>query len=203
MTLQRVRSFIALALPEDLKGVLLGMQEELGRSGARVRWAAAETLHLTLKFLGDVERSRLVEVARAVEEVAGERSSVEVELAGLGWFPPRGRPRVIWAGLGAGRDWVVELAQAVERALEPLGFRPEARRFHPHVTLGRVRGAERLEALTEAVRAAGERRFGAFEADRVLTFESELRPEGPLHTVVATARVGAGRRPGGLSEGGE
>lgn len=200
--MQRVRSFVAVELPEDLKGVLLGVEGELDEAGARVRWAAAETLHLTLKFLGDVERTQLVEVARAVEGVAAERSPEEVELAGLGWFPPRGRPRVIWAGVGGGRDWVMEVAQAVERALEPLGFPPEARRFHPHVTLGRVRSGDGLEALAAAVRAAEGRRFGAFEADRVLTFESELRSEGPLHTVVATAWVGAGRRPGPATGGG-
>lgn len=193
--MERVRAFIAIELPEDLKGVLAATQQELGLLGARVRWGSRETLHLTLKFLGDVERVQLVEVARAVEEVAAGWSPWEAELVGLGWFPPRAKPRVIWAGVGVGGQLVIELAEAVERALEPLGFSGERRRFHPHVTLGRVRSAGDVSALTAALQAGADRRFGAFEVDGVITFESELRPEGPVHTVVATARAGAGRRP--------
>ena len=193
--MEQVRSFIAIELPSDLKAALAAAQRELELTGVRVRWASAETLHLTLKFLGDVERVRLVEVARAVEEVAAQRSPWQGELAGLGWFPKSGRPRVVWVGVGSGREAAIELAQAVERALAPLGFRPEGRWFHPHVTLGRVRSGRDLGALTAALRAGGDRRFGPFEADRILTFESELRPEGPIHTVVATAWIGSGRGP--------
>ena len=193
--MERVRAFVAVELPEDLKGVLAATQQELDLLGARVRWASRETLHLTLKFLGDVERVQLVEVARAVEEVAAGWSPWEVELVGVGWFPPKGKPRVVWAGVGVGRESVVELAEAVDRALESLGFSRERRRFHPHVTLGRVRSTGDVSALVAALRSGADRQFGAFEVDGVTTFESELRPEGPVHTVVATAWAGGGRRP--------
>ncbi len=189
--MERVRSFIAVELPEELKAQLVTTQQELALLRAPVRWASMETLHLTLKFLGDVPRSELAGVARAVEEVAGGREPYEAELVGLGQFPALPRPpRVIWAGVGAGGERVVELAEAVERALASLGFKPENRRFHPHVTLGRVKSSRGLEGLSSAVAAAGDRSFGAFAVDSVVTFESELLPGGPSHTVVATAPLG-------------
>jgi 2'-5' RNA ligase len=184
-----VRSFVAIELPKELRANLVVTQRELELTGARVRWAAEETLHLTLKFLGDVERARLVEVARAVEVLARERSPWEAELVGLGSFPAGDRPRVIWAGVTKGAEEVTDLVEAIERSLAPLGFPPEGRRFHPHVTLGRVRADERLGALSEALRAGVARRFGGFAVERVTTFESELRPEGPIHIPVATAWV--------------
>ena len=193
--MERVRSFVAVELPEDVKAALAAAQRELELTGVRVRWASAETLHVTVKFLGDVERTQLVEVARAVEGVAAQCEPWEAELTGLGWFPPRGRPRVVWAGVEAGRVRLIELAEAVEGALEPLGFPLESRRFHPHVTLGRVRSSGDLSVLTAALKEGGGRRFGAFEVDSVITFESELRPKGPIHTVVATARLGCRRPP--------
>jgi len=199
---ERVRAFIAVELPEDVKATLAAAQRELELPGVRVRWASAEILHVTVKFLGDVERTQLVEAARAVEETAARREPWEAELAGLGWFPPRGRPRVVWAGVEAGRVRLIELAEGVEEALEPLGFPPESRRFHPHVTLGRVRSSGDLSALTAALKERGDRRFGTFEVDSVITFESELRPQGPIHTVVARARLGYRRPPGPDAGGG-
>jgi 2'-5' RNA ligase len=190
-----VRSFVAIELPSELRANLVAAQRELELTGARVRWAAEETLHLTLTFLGDVERARLVEVARAVEALASERSPWEAELVGLGSFPPGNRPRVIWAGVAKGAEEVADLAEAIERSLAPLGFPPEGRRFHAHVTLGRVRAAERLEALSAALQAGVARRFGGFAVEQVTTFESELRPEGPVHTVVATAWMSGERTP--------
>ena len=188
--MERVRSFVAIELPVELKRRLAAVQAELELAGARVRWAVEETLHLTLKFLGDVERPLLVDVARAVEQLAVEREPWEVELAGLGRFPATGAPHIIWVGVGAGRSQVVELAEALERALEPLGFRPEARRFHPHLTLGRVRSGRGGEGLVKALAGFADRRLGVFQVESVATFESELRPEGPKHTVVATAWLG-------------
>jgi 2'-5' RNA ligase len=189
VAVELVRSFIAIELPAEVRATLVAAQRELELTGARVRWAAEETLHLTLKFLGDVERARLVEVARAVEAVASERSPWEAELVGLGSFPPGNRPRVIWAGVEKGAEEVTELAEAIERSLAPLGFPPEGRRFHAHVTLGRVRATEHLGALSAALTAGTARSFGGFAVEKVTTFESELRPEGPVHTVVATAWV--------------
>lgn len=185
MLVDLVRSFVAVELPGELRAKLVATQRELELAGARARWAAEDTLHLTLKFLGDVERTRLVEVARAVEAVARAWSPWEAELVGLGSFPPGNRPRVIWVGVGAGAEAVTELAEAIERSLVPLGFPPEGRKFHPHVTLGRVQAAERLGALAAALKAGAARRFGGFAVEQVTTFESELRPEGPMHTAVA------------------
>jgi len=187
---ESVRSFVAIELPEELKRELAKVQETLKAAGAKVGWASAETMHLTLKFLGDVERVRLVEVARALETVAAGFQPWEVELKGLGQFPVKGKPRVLWAGVEGGRERTIELAEAVEEALMPVGFRPEKRRFHPHVTIGRVRSGSDLEALSEAVSQAGDLRFGSFEVETVTTFESELAPQGALHTAVATVELG-------------
>jgi RNA 2',3'-cyclic 3'-phosphodiesterase len=148
-----VRLFIALNLPDDVRTALHEATAPLREAAPRaVAWVRPEGVHLTLKFLGDVEEPRVAHVEAALRRVAAAHAVVRVAIGGVGAFPSLARPRVVWAGVEASPR--LELLQHdVEAACAALGFEVEGRAFRPHVTLGRVRpnaSAEPLRALAVA-----------------------------------------------------
>jgi RNA 2',3'-cyclic 3'-phosphodiesterase len=177
-----VRAFVALVLAEPLR-VRLGEEVARLRSGRPgVAWVAPENLHLTLKFLGEVDPPRLESLQAALAAAVGGRSRFQLTCAGLGAFPTTSRPRVIWAGVHDGAEASTRLAEAVEHALAPLGFDPKGRAFSAHITLGRVRVPRGDPALTTALEVARARIFGATPIDRVVLMRSDLSPRGARYT---------------------
>ena len=169
-----MRCFVAVRLP-SIVAALTPLVEELAACGAAVRWVRPASMHLTLKFLGEVPPSVLAEVCGALRVVRGR--AFELRLGELGCFPGARSPRVFWAGIGGQAAELVELRDAVESALSVLGFRREQRPFHPHVTLARAKGAAGARAL------AGEmqRVQVPMAVDRVESlslYESRLLPAG-------------------------
>ncbi len=135
----RVRAFVAVFPPPEVREALVGAARELPVVGL-VRWVRPENVHLTLKFLGDVSKEDLLgRVAEALEPVAGRYAPFEAEPSTFGAFPSARRARILWAGIGEGSDPLRALAGDVEASLEPLGFEHEDRAYMPHLTLGRAR----------------------------------------------------------------
>lgn len=123
---------------------------------------APDNLHVTLKFLGQIEPVLVQRVGSLLAEVASQHSAFELEVRGLGAFPTPRRARVIWAGLAAGAAELGRLAARVDAGLAELGFAPEARPFAAHVTLARVREPQRDAGLAAALEAGPAREFGRF-----------------------------------------
>ena len=131
-----MRAFVAIELPDDVRGVLAREQDRLRALSPRnrdIRWTSAESLHLTLKFLGDVARERIRAVIAALESV-GPLAAFEIGLQGFGFFPDARRPSVFWAGIDAPAA-LGALASNVDASLARLGFGRERRPFTPHLTL--------------------------------------------------------------------
>lgn len=185
----RIRSFVALPLPDETRRALADLRAA-APAGAPVRWVAAGSIHLTLKFLGEVEGERLDAARRALASFPWNLGAFAYTLAGVGGFPSLSRPRVLWVGVTEGAGRLVELADAVERALGPLGFPREERAFSPHLTIGRVKGPGPAGWATAFARAA---RFGPEEvpATEVLLYESKLLPSGARYTPLLTVALGA------------
>lgn len=191
----RLRLFIACLLPKPLTEALGRRIRGLERTGADVRFVPPRSLHLTLRFLGDVEDSCVMDTVAAVREAAAAGEPLRLSVHGLGVFPPSRPPRVVFAGLAGDLDALRALAARLERLLEPLGHQPERRPFVPHVTLGRVRSGRGADGLLAAVRAGADADFGAFTAGAVALMESHLSPGGAEHAVVARLPLGAGAPP--------
>ena len=183
-----MRCFLALPLPATICQKMTAVQERLRAAcgGADVRWARPETSHLTLQFLGKVDRERMLDLVPALgAEVATHRIG-KLALQGVGAFPSSRRARVLWLGVTGGGAPLSDLADALRRVTEPLGVPSESRSFTPHVTLGRVRAPERGANLTDAIAACDASEVGAWRPDAVVLFESRLHPKGAVHEPLAS-----------------
>ena len=148
-----------------------------------------EALHVTLKFLGDTDPALVPRIHEEVVAATAGQGAFEMWVAGVGCFPNTDRPRVVWAGL-QGAEALVTIAAELERRLEPLGFAPEGRPFRPHLTLARVRdGARPPRELADLLAEHAEAEFGTARVESVVLYQSELRPQGPVYTALATAEL--------------
>ena len=191
-----VRSFIAIDLSDRARRQIESFIQELRKSEAQVGWVRAEGIHLTLKFLGNVAPGLIEEIKPLLIRVASQTSPIHIEPAGCGAFPAMKSPRVIWVGLRGQIGPLSELARQVETALVQLGFKPEDRPFKPHLTVGRVRGRLRLQALQEILLAHQDFTVEPFDASQVVLYKSELRPDGARYTPLFKAPF-SGRPSGG------
>lgn len=134
-----MRLFVAVFPPPEVREEASSTARHM-LSDDRIRWSRSENVHLTLKFLGDVDEESLNDLRAILEDACAGDAPFEARLAGLGAFPSARRARIIWAGIGAGLEQLRSLAAGVDVALSSLGFERETRPYEPHLTLGRVRG---------------------------------------------------------------
>lgn len=176
-----VRSFICIELPDEVKSEIALFQARLKSEPASVSWTKPENIHLTLKFLGDVEEGRLTEIERTLESVAARFSPFELAASGCGVFPNERNPRVLWIGVREDEGHLQRLARAVEDAMAGLGFAREDRPFQAHLTIGRVRAAAGAHELARKLMAQS---FPPrlFRADHLTLMRSDLRPSGAIYT---------------------
>lgn len=193
---QTLRTFIAIELPEPVQTELQRRLDTLTRATPQgsVRWGRADSIHLTLKFLGEVDSVQTAAVAGALGEALHGVQAVELALAGNGAFPNLTRPRVVWAGVEMCGGGLASMQARVEEWMAGVGFPREARTFAPHLTLGRVRegmGAADLRAIGEAVTGAPAGCALTFVASKVVFFRSELRPQGAVYSPLAEFQLAA------------
>lgn len=174
----RIRSFVAIELSADAKAFLASTIGQLKPDGPDVKWVRPEAIHLTLKFLGNVDRDLIPEIERSLRPVFQGQTSFELAVRSAGAFPSASAPRVVWAGLADPKDALPSLAAAVEDALEPLGFPKEKRPFKPHLTLGRAKSPKRSPQLAQAITRNRDLKGPSFQADHAILFQSVLKPGG-------------------------
>ncbi len=179
-----MRTFIAIEISDEVRSGLAAFQKELRDTGAQVRWVRAETMHLTLAFLGEVPEPGLEQVRAAMELGAEGSPTLHLNVSGAGTFGSRRSPRVVWAGLRGDVTALQNLQRKLAEALRTAGFETEDRPFSPHITLGRIRGKRNMDAMLERIDAASDRSFGTIDADATLLFKSDLRPEGAVHSAI-------------------
>ena len=169
------------------------MISKLQATGANVRWVKPEHLHLTLKFLGDVDLRDIPEVCAAMKRAAAHTPPFTLRMVGAGAFPRPSQPRTVWIGADEGTEEIAVLHERIEIALAELGFRREHRRFRPHLTIGRVRSADRgIEELASLLAENHDFVAGVVDVDEVVAFSSELERGGPVHEPLATAPLEGG-----------
>ena len=186
-----VRTFVAVEASPAVRERAARLIEEFAAAGAGVKWVASENLHLTLKFLGDVEQGDIHRVCESVQRAAAEVQPFEFEIRGAGAFPNLRRPRTIWLGAGRGEPQMADLAHRVDKALQKLRFPREDRRFQAHLTIGRVRNpGPELAELAELLGAAAHVEAGTMAVDEAGGFSSDPRPTGPIYEPLCRRPLG-------------
>ena len=175
-----IRTFIAVTLATSVVEEIAKVQTKLREIKTDIRWVRAENMHLTLKFLGDINRSQVEPILEGLRATLQRQPAFSVHAQGLGGFPNLTRPRVVWAGLAG--DTLAAVSHAIETALVPLDFRIEKRPFRPHLTLGRVRSQQGWSDVLLRVQQHEHTYFGESLIDQVTLYQSDLRPSGAAYT---------------------
>ena len=176
---RNLRLFVALAFPDEVRAELRRAADAMRAFTRRgVRWANVDGAHLTLRFIGSTPPDAVLALGEAVVRAAEGIAPFELSLGGPGVFPPRGAPRVLWAGVGGALDTLTGLRDSVEDALETTGIPNDERTFAPHVTLARVNtrlSRDESQALRASVAALDVRRI-AFTVEEVGLYHSDPAP---------------------------
>jgi RNA 2',3'-cyclic 3'-phosphodiesterase len=180
-----VRLFVALEIPSAVRDNLAALINELrmadgSPSKNNPRWVRAENLHVTLKFIGNVDTGELEAIRGALGEVAAA-GAVELHFRGVGFFPNERRPRVLWAGIVASPN-LAPLAAGIDARLEKLGIARETREFAPHLTLARFDPPGISQRLRATAQENAARDFGTLRTRNFHLFESMTRPTGAEYT---------------------
>jgi len=179
-----MRVFIAIELPESVKEEIARIQEKLKKTRDKIKWVDPSLIHLTLKFLGEINEKELEKVIGAMEKIAGKFTAFNLEIKGVGAFPSSLSPRVIWIGVGEGKDAAENLARKVERELNKKGFASENKKWVPHLTLGRVKLLLEKEKLAEVIQGEKDIQGGSIRVEALSIMKSRLTPKGPIYTVL-------------------
>jgi 2'-5' RNA ligase len=175
-----VRLFVAIEIPADIRERFANFLSELRAIAPKAKWVRPENLHVTLKFLGHTEPSKLAAIKDALANVRSPQA-VALDFRGLGFFPNEKRPRVFWAGMQSSSN-LATLASGADRAVHELGFPLEERAFKPHLTLARFDPPKLPANLLEFARVHAGRNFGSFAAQEFHLIESKLKPTGAEYT---------------------
>ena len=178
-----LRAFLAIELPAEILGEIGRFQGHLQRLvHGELRWVRPEGIHLTLKFFGSIAEEAVPAIAAVVEKVAARARPFSLAVGGIGVFPDKRRPRVLWVGMSGDVERLAGFQQQLEEALMALDYPVEERPFRPHLTLARFRSPKDLTGLPKALEKGENFAAGSFLAAGIGLIKSELKPQGAVYT---------------------
>lgn len=183
----KLRLFIAVDIDDNIRKELEDLEMELQAKVSNAKWVGIANLHLTIKFLGDIDSADVLAIRRELSMAAAGLPGFKSSLAGIGAFSSPKKARIIWAGINKGVEKFGVLQRSIDSALMPLGFAGETRAFHPHVTLARLKEPT---DISEALKGLADSNLGMFEVKEIVLYSSELTPKGPEYTVIQRFALG-------------
>ncbi len=181
---QSIRCFIAIEMPEPIQNQLVHIQGTLQKHIQKASWVKLGNIHLTLKFLGDVDPDDLESIREAIEAVTNRHRSFSLHIGGVGAFPNLARPRVIWAGVKIGAERVSALAQDINVALSHCGFALDTKKFNPHLTIARLKERIDLRPYTNQYRQYDRIQGTGMTVDAISLIQSQLHPNGAIYSTL-------------------
>ena len=182
-----IRTFIALELPPSVISMLGKVQEDLKSMGLRAKWVRPGNIHLTLKFLGNINPTDIDNIGGAMVDAVGEIETFNLVAEGIGVFPGIKRPRVIWVGLKGQVQLLFAMQRLLEDSLAALGYKKEKRPFKGHLTLGRFRQTISPDTIQQCIRKYADLSSEKFTARRIILFKSDLKPTGAVYSQLQRA----------------
>jgi RNA 2',3'-cyclic 3'-phosphodiesterase len=184
-----IRAFIAVDLDHQVIERIYSAVDDLKARIPAIRWLPKANLHLTLKFLGNIEEGQIDVISTALRKQLRPFPRCTINAKGLGVFPDLRRPKILWVGL-TGKE-LSQLAAMVESSLISLNFAPEKRRFTPHLTIGRWRQFDRPpKTLGQELESWRNFEFGTCTVEQIILFQSVLKPEGATYYQLTTVQLG-------------
>jgi 2'-5' RNA ligase len=181
--MQTIRAFIAIKISRELETAFDTLIRNMKKKSGPVRWVNPQSIHLTLKFLGEITPAQVEEVFKGVEKAAANIPPFSLKSGSKGAFPSPKRPRVFWIGLAeTGDQYLFELQKNIEAEMTLCGFPKEERVFKPHLTVGRVKNSREIEAISNIFMEYDFPEI-EFTAGEVLVMKSELTPHGARYSV--------------------
>ncbi len=178
-----MRLFIAVELPEHVREEIARVQDRLKITKDKIKWVDPSSIHITLKFLGEVGEEKIEKIFQVIEQITAKIGPFTLKIEGTGAFPNFASPRVIWMGAKDASS-LIYLAAELENALEKKGFSREKRKWVPHLTVGRVKTLKEKDKLKEVVLREEGSRVGEMEVKYVTLMQSQLTPKGPIYTPI-------------------
>ena len=180
----KIRTFVAIELPENVRSDIRKLQHAFTSFRFDIRWVKPRNMHLTLKFLGDVDPVHVEAIKSVLKEIVAHTPVFELQPRGLGVFPNIRQPRILWTGIAGQCDVLRCLYRSVEMALKPLGFTPERRPFTGHLTIGRIKKRIDSKRLADALQIYQGFVSDSFAVERLVLFKSDLKQDGPVYTKI-------------------
>jgi 2'-5' RNA ligase len=187
-----LRCFIAVDIPVQIKSDIGDLIAVFKKYNADVKWAVHENLHLTLKFLGKTSEDLLPKIAELLSKVVLSYKPFCIKIYGVGVFPNRKYPRVIWVGI-EDADLLKKLQRDVENAMTSIGYEKEEREYRPHLTLGRVRSQKKMSNIIDELDNLQRKDFGGAEISNIRLMQSDLRPTGAQYSCLEEIPLGRGK----------
>jgi RNA 2',3'-cyclic 3'-phosphodiesterase len=184
-----IRAFIAITPPTTLQQTMAEIRQVFQDFSLPWRWVTPDHIHLTLKFLGNVPEESVTPLLQAMEQAAQGQAAFPLRARALGCFPHPARPRVLWVGLDDPSQTLGRLNERLMAALAPLGFLPEDRPFHPHLTLARVQNRISSSQPLSMLQRYQSRDFGGFLVTQLHIVQSQLQRGGALHTILRSVTL--------------
>lgn len=186
--MQTIRSFIAVPLAPEIRRGAVRLIDRLRQDDDGIKWVPTDNLHLTLKFLGEVDNTEIPRVCDVIADVTEQFDPFDLSFSGTGGFPDTERPRVLWVGIGGATESLIRLVGQLEKELAQLGFKPEPRDYRPHLTLGRTRGGSRRAGseVVERLKAQSKIELGSMQVETLQVYASFLDKSGPTYQVMDT-----------------
>lgn len=182
----RLRTFLGIDLPFSVQSEIGQKQQSIKREINGLSWVNPDNLHITLKFLGATTESQIEEIQKTLERSLEGTSPFLIELGGLGVFPDKHAPQILWIGIEGLTNELLDLASQVEESVVPIGFQKDDKSFHPHLTIARIKKDHRKigQGLDQTRILAAPCSFGRLRVEKVCLFKSELYPTGPVYTKI-------------------
>ena len=180
-----MRAFIAIPLPQNIKDYLNSIQAQFKECDIYAKWVNTQNVHMTLKFLGEVEKEKIPSIENAINKSTAGLRPLKANLINFGFFPNERNPRVFFISTDE-EETLQRTVYELEKNLEPLGFNPEYR-FKSHITLARLKGKRNIACLTDKYKVIEPDKF--FYVNSIVLYKSILTPKGPIYEEIFKAEL--------------
>ncbi len=191
---ETIRAFIGIGLPENIVSFFHEIQDGIKEHGFNLKLVKPENIHITLKFLGNIDKGTVKEIGCAMEEAVKGKTRIALTAKGIGCFPNAEKPRIVWVGLRKQTQKLKAIQHALDQKLETIGFPKEKRPFKSHLTIGRIKKKINAVALNAAVETFQKIESEDFYVDRIILFQSTLKRSGAVYEELVSKPIAENRR---------